>query len=399
MRILSASWVVPVASPPLPGGRVALDGGRIAWVGRAGDAGAPAGDVTDLGDGVLMPGLVNAHCHLELSHLAGKVPADGGFVRWVERLVDTRLGAREKDVRAGVRRGISQLESTGTVAVGDVSNTLGHLDLLEASSLQAVVFHELLSWDPEKAPRLLAAADEVGKLSADRRLKTFLRIAAHAPHSVSPALMSGIVARGGPHAIHLAESPQESGFLMAGNGEWGDFLARRVGSEVAFAPPRLSPVRYLDSIGALRKGLVAAHCVHCDAGDRALLAERGVYAVTCPRSNAALGNGTADVPALLEAGVKVAMGTDSLACVETLDLLAEAAALQRAFPGLHPAAIVRMATLGGAEALGLSDLGAIERGKKAKLAFVASGSAIREPLAFLTSGEAQARPVAETAPA
>jgi cytosine/adenosine deaminase-related metal-dependent hydrolase len=402
MQILSASWVVPVAAPPLPGGRVAVSEGRIQWVGRAGDAGAPEGTVVDLGDGVLLPGLVNAHCHLELSHLAGEVDASRGFVHWVEEVVQKRQGVDEKDLRAGARRGISQLESTGTVAVGDVSNALKHIDLLESSSLQAIVFHELLSWDPAKAILLLAAADQVEKLSnrnlkGGQRLKTDVRIAAHAPHSVSPALMKGIVARGGPFAIHLAESPQETEFLTSGDGEWGAFLARRGAGSVKFKTPGLSPVRYLDSVGALRSGLVAAHCVHCDEGDRALLAERGVHSVICPRSNAALKVGTADVPALLAAGVKLALGTDSLAGVGTLDLLADAAAVQRAFPGLAPEAIVRMATLGGAEALGLLDLGAIVPGRRAALAFAPADAGLGDPLAFLTSGQAQARRVTEVA--
>jgi aminodeoxyfutalosine deaminase len=392
MQILSASWVVPVAAPPLAGGRVAVNDGRVHWVGRAGAAGQPEGEVVDLGDGVLLPGLVNAHCHLELSHLAGAVDTSRGFVSWVEEVVEKRLVTDEKDVRAGARRGISQLESTGTVAVGDVSNALKHLDLLEESSLRALVFHELLSWDPGKAILLLAASDKITQLSKGQRIRTQVRVAAHAPHSVSPPLMKGIMERGGPFAIHLAESPVETEFLATGGGEWAAFLARRGAGRVRFTAPGLSPTRYLDSVGALRSGMVAAHCVHCDEADRALLAERGVFAVMCPRSNAALGVGTADVPALLAAGVKLALGTDSLAGVETLDLLAEAAALQRAFPSLDPAAIVRMATLGGAEALGFKDLGVIAPGKSAALAFAPGGSDITDPLAFLTSGHAQARP-------
>jgi cytosine/adenosine deaminase-related metal-dependent hydrolase len=398
MQILTASWVVPVAAPPLAGGRVAVNDGRVQWVGRAGDRGEPEGEVVDLGDGVLMPGLVNAHCHLELSHLAGQVDTSRGFVSWVEEVVEKRLVTDEKDVRAGARRGISQLESTGTVAVGDVSNALKHLDLLEQSSLRAVVFHELLSWDPGKAILLLAASDQIAKLGKGQRMRTQVKVAAHAPHSVSPPLMKGILERGGPFAIHLAESPVETEFLATGAGEWAEFLARRGAGRVKFTPPGTSPVRYLESLGALRSGLVAAHCVHCDADDRALLAERGVFAVMCPRSNAALGVGTADVPGLVEAGVKLALGTDSLAGVETLDLLAEAAALQRACPSLDPAAIVRMATLGGAEALGFGrELGTITAGKRAGLAFAPGGSDITDPMAFLTSGQAQARPaIAQT---
>jgi len=142
---------------------------------------------------------------------------------------------------------------------------------------------------------------------------------------------------------------------------------------------------------------VAAHCIHADAADRALLARRGVHAVICPRSNAALGSGTADVPALLAAGVRLALGTDSLASVESLDLLQDAALLQRTFPALDPGAIVRMATLGGAEALGFEGLGALAPGREALMAWAAAGPDLRDPLAFLTSGEARARPVTEAA--
>jgi cytosine/adenosine deaminase-related metal-dependent hydrolase len=397
MQILTASWVVPVSAPPLAGGRVAVDEGKVAWVGRAGDPGEPEGTVVDLGAGVLLPGLVNAHTHVELSYLAGAVERGGGFVRWVESVVERRVKADDKEVRAGARRGISQIESSGTVAIGDVSNTLKHLDLLESSTLQAVVFHELLSWDPMKAPLLLGSADKVVELATRQdHMRIAVRPAAHAPHSVSPRLLAGLVKRGGPAAIHLAESREESQFLATGDGEWPAFLARRGAGNVSFTAPNLSPVRYLDSVGALKEGLVAAHCVHVDEGDRALLAERGVYAVVCPRSNENLGVGRADVPALLKAGVKLALGTDSLASVDTLDLLAEAAAVQRAFPELDPAVIVHMATAGGAAALGFADLGAIEPGRRAALAF-AAGADVREPLAFLTSGQAQAHPVAEHA--
>ena len=161
---------------------------------------------------------------------------------------------------------------------------------------------------------------------------------------------------------------------------------------MAFAPPGLSPVRYADRLGALHEHLVAAHGVQVDAADREILARRGVHVVLCPRSNRNLAVGTADVPALLAAGVRLALGTDSLASAETLDVLDDAVLLHRQFPDLEPAAIVRMATLGGAEALGLGDLGAIAPGKRAALAFAADGSTA-DPHEILLSGEARLRPV------
>src|SRR6266699_3167141 len=138
MDILTASWVVPVVGTPLRDGRVAVGAGRISWLGRAGDPGEPKAPVRDLGSAILLPGLVNAHCHLELSHLAGRPPFAGGFVAWVEALVAVRGSDDEGSVRARAAQAIQDLEDRGTVAVGDVSNSLVHLDLLGASRLAAV---------------------------------------------------------------------------------------------------------------------------------------------------------------------------------------------------------------------------------------------------------------------
>jgi cytosine/adenosine deaminase-related metal-dependent hydrolase len=393
MEILTASWVLPVAGRPLRRGRVAVQEGRIAWVGGEGDPGEPKAPLRDLGEGVLLPGLVNAHCHLELSHLAGHLAFGRGFVPWVEGVVGSRGRFGEEEVRAATASAVRFLEERGTVAVGDVSNALGHLDLLAASSLSAVAFLELLAWDPARAEATLAWAEDRAKAVASLlRPGLEVRLAAHAPHSVSPALLGRLVERGGPAAIHLAESPDEAAFLASGGGGWPAFLEKRGLGHVAFRPTGLSPVRYADSLGALHPRLVAAHGVQVDAADREVLARRGVAVALCPRSNRNLGVGTADVPALAAAGVRLALGTDSLASVETLDVLDDAVLLHRQFPRLDPAAIVRMATLGGAGALGFADLGAIAPGRRAALAFAAGETA--DPHERLLSGEARLRRVA-----
>jgi len=150
----------------------------------------------------------------------------------------------------------------------------------------------------------------------------------------------------------------------------------------------------ITDLGVLRPGLLAAHGVHVDAADRALLAARGVVVVLCPRSNEALDVGLAPVPELREAGVRLCLGTDSLASAPTLDLLEDMAVLRREFPDLPPAAIVHMGTAGGAAALGLDDLGTLAPGQKAALAFAPAASDPDDPLALLVSGEAQASLVA-----
>jgi len=389
MRLLTSSWVLPIIGAPLREGRVAVHDGRVAWVGRRGDPGEPAGEPVDLGPGVLLPGLVNAHCHLELSHLAGVLPLGRGFVPWVEELVESRSRFSEETVQAATAQAIGFLERRGTVAVGDVSNALGHLAALAASRLDAVVFMELLAWDPAKAEASFEWADARARaVAAQLRPGLDVRLATHAPHSVSPPLLRLLVERGGPAAIHLAESPQESQFLLDGGGEWPGFLERRGLGHVAFDPPAVSPVRYLEEQGALHARLVAAHAVQLDAADRELLARRGVHVALCPRSNRNLGVGRADVPALLASGVRLALGSDSLASVDTLDVLDDALLLHRQFPTLDPAAIVRIATAGGAAALGLDGLGALAPGKRAALAFAAAPAAPSDPYEYLLSGEA-----------
>ena len=375
MITFTAGWVLPVCGAPIRNGRVAVSAGRIAWVGRAGEAGEPGGELRQLGPGVLLPGLVNAHCHLELSHLAGRLPLGGGFVPWVEALVTSRERFGEDEISRATSAAVALLEQRGTAAVGDVSNTLAHVATLARSRLEAVVFMELLAWDPARAEASLTWAEERARaVAALLRPGLEVRLAAHAPHSVSPELLRLLAARGGPAAIHLAESPDESRFLLDGSGGWPAFLAGRGLGHVAFEAPGVTPVRHLEEQGALHARLVAAHGVQLDGPDRELLARRGVHLVLCPRSNRNLGVGRADLPALLGSGVRLALGSDSLASVDTLDVLDDAVLLHREFPAVEPATIVRMATAGGAAALGRDDLGALAPGRLARLAYAPSGA-------------------------
>jgi len=396
MQLFRSGWLLPITDAPIRDGLVAVSGDRVVWLGRVGDPGQPEAPLCDLGEGVLLPGLVNAHCHLELSHLAERVPGDpGGFLPWVEGVVASRGQHSDAEAAAAVDAAIQGLEAGGTVAVGDVSNTLAHLDRLRASRLHAVVFLELLAWDPARAAETLAWGDGLLRERAARlRPGLELRLAAHAPHSVSPELLRLLSERGGPAAIHLAESPDETQFLADGGGPWAGFLVARGLGHVAFAAAQRSPVRYADSLGVLHPGLLAAHAVHVDAADRAVLAERGVHVALCPRSNASLAVGRADVPALHAAGVKLCLGSDSLASAASLDVLEDAVLIQRQFPELAPAAILRMATLGGAEALGFGELGQLAPGRRAALAYAPASSTPRDPQAFLLSGEARLERVA-----
>ncbi len=386
--MLRAGWVLPIAAPRIRDGAVAVVDGCIDWVGEAASRDRPRGLERDLGPGVLLPGPVNAHTHLELSALAGRLPTGKGFTGWVEALVDARAALSPEETRAATAAAVRAVEEDGTAALGDVSNALEHLDLLEDAAFDSVVFFELIGWDPARAEELLASADLRMRETAGARAT--VRLAAHAPHSVSAALLQGLVARGGPAALHLAESPEESRFLRAGDGPWSTFLRQRVG-EVPFTPPGTSPVDYVARLGALGPRLVAAHCVHVDGADIRRLASAGVSVVACPRSNRALGVGVPPVPELLAAGVNVALGTDSLGSAPSLDVLDDAVALAREFPALAPEAVVGSMTRGGALALGRDDLGAIAPGRRAALAYAPAAGPIDDPHRFLLSGAARLR--------
>lgn len=390
MILLAAGWVLPVGAPPIRDGRVAVDGGRVAWVGPVSGAGMPAAPVRDLGPGVLLPGPVNAHCHLELSYLKGRVSA-AGYVPWIESVVLARGTVAEAERAAAVGAAIAELKACGTAAVADVSNTLEHVGALRASGLRAVVLHELLGWDPAAARRTLESARARVAAASSGTIgdRVSVKLAAHAPHTVSAELLALLAAEGGPAGIHLAESADEVAFLRDGDGAWGAFLERRGLGHVRFTPAGTTPVAYADAVGALHPGLVAAHCVQATPDDCRVLARRGVHVAVCPRSNARLGVGLPPLRDLLAAGVNVCVGTDSLASVETLDVLDDVATLHRAFPDVPAETLVRMATVNGARALGIADLGTIAPGMAAALAFAGSHAAVADPEGFLVSGEAR----------
>lgn len=402
-----AAVVLPVTSHPIHDGFVTIRDGRVSGVGPIADRPTGANLIErDLGKTILMPGFVNAHTHLELSQLQGAVPGDRGFVGWIEDQLRTRAELPADGIAPAIEKDISSMEEGGTVAVADVSNSLAAVEPLAHSHLHAVVLHEVLGFDPSKAAEVLERT-RVKRAGARRILNAALpaaasgdfppapprvrvEVAAHAPHSISRELFDLLLKDEGIRSIHVAESRSEGEFLRGGGGEWRSFLDRRVGP-IPFTPPGTSPVRYLEALGVLTPGLLAVHCVRADEDDAKLLAARGAVAVLCPRSNEFLGNGLPPLALLLGGGVKVALGTDSLASCPSLDVLDDARLLAGKFPRVPKAALLHALTRGGALALGFDDLGQIRPGALARLATIAfEGDALNDPVAFV---------LGETAPA
>ena len=376
----TASWVLPISEPPIRQGWVAVDGGRIVARGTAVER--PAGvSWSERGDAVLMPGLVNAHTHLELSHLRGVISPAPDFLSWVRPLIarrgqdDPNDPTRMAAVSAAIEGGLADARRFGTALVGDIGNSLASFEPLSRSPLAGVVFLELLGFNVPDPKRLVAsAAERIGALAQTATAR--LSIAAHAPYSVAPALYGEIrkLAERSlrqPYSVHLAESPEEVEFVRSGLGPWRAMLEQIGVWNAEWQPPRTSPAEYLDREGFLSSHTVAAHGVQMSDADLRLLRARGTTLVTCPRSNHYVGVGWPPVERFFASGVRVAVGTDSLASVEDLNLFSELAALRRLAPSVSAGRLLESATRVGAEALGFgADYGTLDPGRRAEIVAV-----------------------------
>ncbi len=328
---------------------------------RPAQAGDPAAR-----DGLLVPGLVNAHLHLEMSWMRGLVDEGGGFSSWVRRMMIARKDPpSERDQRAVARLAAERLVSFGTAAICDISNGGDTADLFAAVGVSGIVQHEFLSMDPARIPAQLAEIEKCGDELRTETAVVVTRPAPHAAFSTAPELVVASARAQGttPSTIHIAEDVDELDFLRDGTGSYAYFMDELGVPWRWWEPPGLTPVAYLDKLNVLGPGLLLVHGVHASSSDRQIIAKRGSPLCLCPRSNRYIGGRLPDVPGLMEAGVRLCLGTDSLASNRDLDLLGEVALLIEAFPDVDPGVWLDLATQGGAAALQLDHLGEIAVGK------------------------------------
>jgi len=373
-RLISARCVVPVCTPPIMDGALVVDGrGTLLAVGPR-DALKQQWSALpeERATGALLPGLVNAHAHLELSALAGEVAGGEGLIPWVGKLMPKAATLDGSTRLAAAREAVASLVATGTAALGDVSNDLACVAALQGSGLSGIIFHELLGSREQRTGDALA--------DAKRELDACLRReqwptgfsyvpAPHAPYSVSPPLLRRIFAHARrierATSVHVAEDEDELALLRDNTGRWPGLLAR-LGVPERERTSGLSPVAHLAEAGAFDGGSppLLVHMVHASDEDRRIAREAHATAVLCPRSNLHLGGRLPDVPALVRDGVALALGTDSLASTPDLSLWGEIAVLSQAFPELSPRVWLEAATQNGAAALGLLLHGALAPGKR-----------------------------------
>lgn len=390
--LLRAAWVCPIAQPPLERGWVHVQGGRVTSVGQSHDA--PLADrVVDLGAAVVLPGLVNAHTHLELSWLRGQVPPGPDFLSWVGQLMRARVRFESADdavATGAVRAAIAEARAAGTAVIGDIANALITPRLLAEAGMPALVFHELMGFGDRDGHAAVAASR--GRRAALESRDVRVVTAPHAPFSVSPELFAAIrdEARALDRpvtSVHVGESPAEVQLLRDGTGPWRDRLAALGVWRADWTPPGRGPADYLCDLGVIAPGTLAVHGVQLTDAELARLAQCGATLVTCPRSNTWVGVGAPPVARFFAAGVRMAVGTDSLASAPDLNLFAELAELHRLAPEVPPSRLLEAATRGGAQALQFDDrFGTIAPGADARLLAVTVPSGTRDPERALVSG-------------
>jgi cytosine/adenosine deaminase-related metal-dependent hydrolase len=390
-RVLQAEWLCPVAGPPVHRGWVAIAGGRITAV--SGPRNVPPTPAEDLGSVALLPGLVNAHTHLELAPLRGRVPPAPSFTAWVRQLFALRRPDDRPDgveAERAIAAALEEMWTSGTAVIGDITNSLAAVPLLDRSPLAARVFHELLGFQvtdeaPVRASRAARDALQVGD-------QLTLGVAPHAPYSVSPELFQAIrreVDRLRPPimSVHLGESAEEVQLLRDGSGPWRTMLEQIGAWRADWQPPGCRPVEYLDRLGVLAPGTLVVHAVQLTDRELERLAALSCAVVTCPRSNIWVGVGRPPAGRFFASGVAVAIGTDSLASTPDLNMFGELAALAAAAPGVPARRLVESATIVGARALGFDrDYGTIEAGKRASLLAVSVPDGVEDVESYLVGG-------------
>ncbi|HEX6126826.1 MAG TPA: amidohydrolase family protein [Pyrinomonadaceae bacterium] len=397
MKILTAEYVLPIASEPIVRGGVAIDGGRIAAVGTADEVVAlfPEAPVTNFGEAAILPGFVNCHSHLEVTSMRGALDdVEHDFKSWLLKLNDLRSQLTEDEIAAWAVFGAHEGARAGVTCFGDIGRygmaglkALGALGL----RLRGVLFQET-----EFSPDNSTAANDFEKLKdkflALREQSTELvevGLSPHSPYTVSRKLFE-LIARYAMDesiklTIHAAESVEEDALLSSGDGFFMQFYKRM---KVDWEIPRCSPIEFLSQTGVLGAKPLLAHCVTVSESDIELIAASGSRIAHCPKSNAKFGHGYAPLERFLDAGIPVGLGSDSVASNNLCDIIEEsrfAAFSARNRPNrrrfISAREVLELATLGGAKALGLEDkIGTLDVGKEADLAVVSLDRGAQEPL-------------------
>lgn len=395
MKILAADHVLPISSPPIANGAVAFDHGKILAVGKRDEIAHQfqSIEIEDLGNAAMLPGFVNCHSHLEITAMRNQLDdVEHDFAAWLLKLQSIRSELSEDELVAAAIIGAREGAAAGVTCFGDIGR-LGHIGFtaLKEAGLRGVVFQET-EFSPDNRTAnddFLALATKFEALKAEETDLVSLGLSPHSPYTVSSQLFELIaqyaIINRVKLSIHAAESLNEVELLAHGTGFFSDVYER---FELEWHSPRSSPIAYLERLGVLSTRPLLGHCVHVSGEDIRRIASNGASIAHCPKSNAKFGHGAAPLENFLDSGVTVGLGSDSVASNNLCDIIEESrfAALiarNREGSGRHLAAseMLRIATLGGAAALGIDDhIGSLEAGKQADIAVLSLEHSAMKPL-------------------
>jgi cytosine/adenosine deaminase-related metal-dependent hydrolase len=360
--------LLPVEGEVVENGELLIEQGRIKKVfgqqTRSEDI-----ECLDLSDHLLLPGFVNAHCHLSLSALLDKVPQCENFTDWVRTLLIENVQLPWNERVSALKSGAKEMLHSGVTTLADYISQPELMPKYTALPFRQVLFLEVLGFKASMVKNTLDRVTSVFESQNSKGEMLRLGLAPHAPYSVSPELFRELKKLAShydcPYTCHVAEFPEEVRFLKEGGGELQTFLKERDAIDDDWTPPGKSPIRYLDEIGVL-DSMIGVHLNHVE-DDLELLAARNARAVFCPGSTRWFGR-TQIMPVrqLLDAGVTVGLGTDSLASNESLNFLRELRMADEMLHNVSRPEIVKMATEGGGQALSLP-IGTLAPGMSADL--------------------------------
>lgn len=387
---------------PLEDGALVVADGLIQAIGRYRDIKKEFGQyhIQDHEGKVLVPALINSHCHLELSHLdfpnrvLDHKSYNGDITGWIRDLLSERErfyrenADAEKLILHHAKQALQHMSAEGVAFIGDVGNLLSSRTIGEDQNTRVCFLLELLGLTKESELKTFARFENV---TADDLLD--IVCTPHAPYSTTPALIKAMKMQADRQkhivSIHVAESMQEVEFLQSGTGAFKEFLLAREAWDGSFTIPAKGSVEYLDSLGVLDNKTICVHGVHVDNGEIKILSKKNVKVCLCPGSNRFLGVGKAPVTEFLDHGILPALGTDSKASNLKLSMWREMRLLREDHPGLSPESVFAMATRGGAEAWEVaSEMGSLESGKHSLILAVSNNGKIDSPgeiFDFLTS--------------
>jgi cytosine/adenosine deaminase-related metal-dependent hydrolase len=380
-RTLTARWVFPVARPPLEGGLVTIRDDKIEAVEPRGTRAAD----DDLGNVAIIPGLVNAHTHLDLSGARGLIPPTDPehFTDWLKGVIAYRKTRSAEQVQADIRAGLAECLKSGTTLIGDIASG----ETTCETNVRQMIFREFIGLTIDRSKKAYIELLSWSKAHSDTPLIRYA-VSPHAPYSVGYAYFRSMSWNGWSLAIHTAESPAEMQLIESKSGPFETFL----NSLGIWEPGNILP-SFQWLFWRTRRANAPKLFVHCNY----LPIESEFWShqsiVYCPRTHAAFGHPPHPFREFLKRGVRVCLGTDSLASNPDLDVLAEARFVHAKYPDFPGDQLLKMVTLSGAESLGWADeCGSLEPGKSADLVSVPLPDRDGDPYELLLSDEVNESP-------